>query len=98
MQTSNTARRDGSATNARAMTDKVTDPDAEAVQSQHHERVNRCTASPWRTRLSLKATKRTPHTRYGGADVVTSALIADLTGTYSGLNTRAHHAPARGTC
>ena len=63
------------------MTHNLTDPDAVAVQSQHHERVNRCIALPWWTGSRTSGTKRTPHTRYGGADAVTSAPIADLIGT-----------------
>ena len=46
MQTSNTARRDGSAINARILTHNITDLDAVAVQSHKHERENRRIASP----------------------------------------------------
>ena len=79
MQTSNTARRDGSATKPRTMTHNITNPDAVVVQSHQHERVTRCIASPWRAGSRTSHTKRTPHTRYGGADVVTSAPIAGCT-------------------
>jgi hypothetical protein len=75
------ARRDGSATKPRILTHNITDLDAVAVQSHKHERENRRIASPWRTGSRTSHTKRTPITRYGGADVVTSAPIAELIGT-----------------
>ena len=81
MQTSNTARRDGSAINARILTHNITDLDAVAVQSQDHECRKHCIASSWRAGSWSSHTKRTPNTRYGGAYEVTSAPIADLIGT-----------------
>ena len=75
------ARRDGSATKPRILTHNITDLDAVAVQSHKHERENRRIASPWRTGSRTSHTKRTPITRYGGADVVTSAPNRHLIGT-----------------